>query len=77
MQGLTERLKGTVKELTSLKSDFDQMGKNSTKVQVTALQNLWMAINSTADKASELTSKVTYLMRGGESVPGKARLWET
>ena len=62
VQGLTERLNSTVRELKTLKSSVDHMAKNPTKAQADELKNLWMVINSTGDKTSELSSKVIYLI---------------
>ena len=64
VQDLTERLETTQRELKTLKTQFDgQMAANSTlRVQENDLKYVWMAINSTAEKTSNLSSKVMWLL---------------
>lgn len=64
IQDLTERLETTQRELKTLKTQFDgQEAANSTFcVRENDLKYLWMAVNSTAEKTSNLSSKVTWLL---------------
>ena len=66
VQDLTERLETTQRELKILKTQLDgQMAANSTlRVQENDLKYVWMTINSTAEKTSNLSNKVTWLVIG-------------
>ena len=64
MQDLTESLETTQRDLKSLKTQLDgQLAAKSTRyVQENDLKYVWMAINSTAEKTSNLSSKVTWFV---------------
>ena len=66
MQDLTECLETTQRELKTLKIQLDgQMAANSTlRFQDNDLKYVWMAIklNSSAEKTSNLSNKVTWLV---------------
>ena len=64
VQDLTESLETTQSELNTLKTRSDgQMAANSTlRVQGNDLKCVWMAINSTAEKTSNLSKKVTWFL---------------
>ena len=64
IKNLTDRLESTQHELQSLEGKFaSQMAAlwittNSSTVQLNRLKNVWITVNTTAEKTSNLTSKV-------------------